>query len=49
MTTEFSIHGEAHEPEHRSSATARIIQELELHGFQPSAGEPDPRPLPEPD
>jgi hypothetical protein len=34
---------------HRSSATARVIENLELHGYQPSGGEPDPRPLPEPD
>ncbi len=46
MTTEFSIHGEAFEPEHRSSTTARVLEALELHGYQPSAGEPDPRPLP---
>ena len=38
---------DAFEPAHRSSSTARVIEELELHGYQPSAGEPDPRPLPD--
>ena len=37
------------EPAHRRSATARVIDNLELHGYQPSGDEPDPRPLPEPD
>ena len=37
------------EPAHRRSATARVIDNLELHGYQPSGNEPDPRPLPEPD
>ena len=37
------------EPEHRSSATARVIEDLELHGYQPSSNEPDPRPLPDQD
>jgi hypothetical protein len=35
------------EPAHRSSATARVIENLELYGHQPSGSEPDPRPLPE--
>jgi YspA, cpYpsA-related SLOG family len=39
----------AYEPAHHLSPTARIIEELELHGYQPSANEPDPRPLPSPD
>ena len=37
------------EPAHRSSATARVLDRLELYGYQPSGGEPDPRPLPEPE
>ena len=37
------------EPAHRRSATARVIDNLELHGYSPSGNEPDPRPLPEPD
>ena len=37
------------EPAHRSSATARVLDSLELYGYQPSGGEPDPRPLPEPE
>jgi YspA, cpYpsA-related SLOG family len=40
---------EAFEPGHKSSATARVIEGLELHGFHPSASEPDPRPLPDTD
>ena len=35
------------EPAHRSSATARVIENLELHGYQPSGRDPDPRPLPD--
>jgi hypothetical protein len=31
-----------------SSATARVIEGLELYGYQPNTGEPDPRPLPDP-
>ncbi|MGO9641684.1 MAG: hypothetical protein ACLP1Y_10310, partial [Candidatus Acidiferrales bacterium] len=37
------------EPAHHRSATARVIENLELHGYQPSGGEPDPRPLPDTD
>ena len=37
------------EPAHHRSATARVIENLELYGHQPSGPEPDPRPLPEPD
>ena len=37
------------EPAHRRSATARVIDNLELHGYQPSGNEPDPRPLPDTD
>ena len=36
------------EPPHSNSPTARIIEDLELHGFHPSRGEHDPRPMPEP-
>jgi hypothetical protein len=39
----------AFEPAHKASATARVIDGLELHGFRPSASEPDPRPLPDTD
>ena len=35
------------EPAHCSSATARVIEHLELYGYQPSGHEPDPRPLPD--
>ena len=44
MTTTHDL-----EPTHRNSATARVIEHLELYGYQPSGSEPDPRPLPEPD
>jgi hypothetical protein len=37
------------EPAHCSSATARLIEHLELYGHQPSGNEPDPRPFPDPD
>lgn len=37
------------EPPHASSPTAQIVERLELHGFVPSADEPDPRPMPEDD
>ena len=40
---------DAFEPAHKSSATARVIEELELYGHQPSRNEPDPRPLPDQD
>ena len=49
MTTDLDITGDAFEPRHKSSATARIIEELELFGFHPSADDPDPRPLPDTD
>ena len=35
------------EPAHHRSATARVIENLELHGYQPSGTDPDPRPLPD--
>jgi hypothetical protein len=49
MTNFHDIDAEFDEPSHSSSATARIIDGLELYGYQPSAGELDPRPLPEPE
>jgi hypothetical protein len=49
MTHLHDTDAEAFEPGHKSSATARVIEGLELHGFQPSANEPDPRPLPDTD
>ena len=38
-----------HEADQLVSPTARIVEELQLYGYQPSASEPDPRPLPETD
>ena len=35
------------EPQHVSSPTARIIDQLQLHGYRPNQDEPDPRPLPD--
>lgn len=35
------------EPRHNSSPTDRILSELQLYGYRPFHGEPDPRPLPE--
>jgi hypothetical protein len=35
------------EPLHAASPTARLLDQLELHGYKPRPGEPDPRPLPE--
>ncbi|MGO9362788.1 MAG: DUF2493 domain-containing protein [Rhodomicrobium sp.] len=49
MTTVHETDHDVYEPGHRSSATARILDELQLYGYQPSAGEPDPRPLPDTD
>ena len=49
MTNSHDHRDSDFEPAHRSSGTARVIANLELYGHQPSAGEPDPRPLPEPD
>uniref|UniRef100_A0A9E8CKR8 DUF2493 domain-containing protein n=1 Tax=Bosea sp. NBC_00436 TaxID=2969620 RepID=A0A9E8CKR8_9HYPH len=37
------------EPHHAASPTDHILQELQLYGYRPFAGEPDPRPLPEGD
>ncbi len=47
MMTIRDAHDDAHEPQHRTSATARVLEELQLFGYHPSASEPDPRPLPE--
>jgi hypothetical protein len=35
------------EPDHESSPTDHVLQELQLYGYRPFADEPDPRPLPE--
>ena len=37
------------EPEHTSSPTDQALNELQLHGYRPAEGEPDHRPLPEPE
>jgi YspA, cpYpsA-related SLOG family len=34
------------EPEHSSSPTDHVLNELQLYGYRPLTGEPDPRPLP---
>jgi hypothetical protein len=49
MTDFHGGHDEAYEPEHSCSATGRVLEELELHGYRPGTGEPDPRPLPDRD
>lgn len=36
------------EPHHASSSTDHLLTELQLHGYRPFEGEPDPRPLPDP-
>jgi hypothetical protein len=46
MTTDRDISG--FEPPHASSPTGHILTELQLYGHRPFQGEPDPRPLPEP-
>jgi hypothetical protein len=35
------------EPPHASSATDKVLSELQLYGYRPFQDEPDPRPLPE--
>ena len=35
------------EPIHASSATDRVIHELQIYGHRPHQDEPDPRPLPD--
>jgi len=47
MTKHHDTTDDTFEPGHRSSSTARVIEELELYGYQPFTGEPDPRPLPD--
>ena len=49
MTTLHETQDGEYEPAHRRSPTARVTDALELYGYQPSGGEPDPRPLPDPD
>ncbi len=49
MTQDLELTGDAFEPRHQSSPTARVIEALELFGYHPSADEPDPRPLPDTD
>jgi hypothetical protein len=49
MTTQHDAHDDAFEPAHQLSPTAAVLDQLELHGYQPSAGEPDPRPMPDAD
>lgn len=44
MTTAFD---DAHEPDHGTSQTAHVLDELRLYGFRPYQDDPDPRPLPE--
>jgi len=43
----MTTYTEDREPVHTASPTARLLDQLELHGFKPRPGEPDPRPLPE--
>jgi hypothetical protein len=49
MTHPHGTDADFTETGHISSATACVIEGLELYGYQPGPGEPDPRPLPEPD
>jgi hypothetical protein len=46
----MTLHHDFHDDElpHAGSPTAHITDELELHGYHPSRGEHDPRPVPEP-
>ncbi|WP_234729628.1 DUF2493 domain-containing protein [Acidocella facilis] len=45
MNTENDDTG--YEPRHSSSPTARALTELQMYGYRPFEGEPDPRPMPE--
>lgn len=45
MTTENDDAG--YEPPHAASPTAHVLTELQMYGYRPFGGEPDPRPLPE--
>jgi hypothetical protein len=38
-----------HAETHARSSTAMVLDELQLYGYRPFAGEPDPRPLPDAD
>ncbi|MGO9473762.1 MAG: DUF2493 domain-containing protein [Rhodomicrobium sp.] len=49
MTSDLELTADLHEPRQQISSTARVIEELELFGFHPSADDPDPRPLPDTD
>jgi hypothetical protein len=49
MTITLHDTDDAYEPRHRASPTARILEDLELYGYQPHGDEPDPRPLPDAD
>ncbi len=49
MTDRSDFTCELSEPVHESSPTARVLEELALYGYRPAPGEPDPRPLPDPD
>jgi hypothetical protein len=40
-------HDDEREPPHSSSPTHQVLNELQLYGYHPITGEPDPRPLPE--
>jgi hypothetical protein len=45
MTTEYDDTG--YEPPHAASPTHHILSELQIYGYRPGRGEPDPRPLPD--
>jgi hypothetical protein len=47
VTNEDVVMSTDHEPEHQSSGTGVILQELALYAYRPFSEEPDPRPLPE--
>lgn len=44
MTSEYD---DGFEPQHASSPTDHVLNELQLYGWRPFQDEPDPRPLPE--
>ncbi|MFL9828154.1 DUF2493 domain-containing protein [Rhodoplanes sp. SY1] len=48
MTDDRLIHDDF-EPNHAASPTARLLDELQLHGHRPFEDDPDPRPLPDAD
>ena len=49
MTDRSEFTCELSEPEHESSPTARVLEELALYGYRLLPGEPDRRPLRDPD